>query len=246
MNNIPFKKTLLVNVILIACVGIAHTFAVAAMIYQSPIEKQPELTSDAMKFDVMEMEFIGQSTESVAEAVEEVLPEVEHPPVKPVEIKEEVVAVKSAEVADIVQHEEVKKIEKVEPVVKPIVQPKPVEKKVVKKPQQVVKAKPNANHTAQQKLKGGKPLLSSSQIKFIKNPSPKRPRIAHRNRWSGNSVVMVEIDAKGIPVKVVLEKSSGHDLLDKEALKAAYGVKIHPYIENGQAIAIRHRIDYAF
>ena len=53
MNNRLFKKTAIVNVILIACVGAFHTAAVAAMIYQSPAKKT-ELTSGAMNFDVIE------------------------------------------------------------------------------------------------------------------------------------------------------------------------------------------------
>ena len=236
MNNRLFKKTAIVNVILIACVGAFHTAAVAAMIYQSPAKKT-ELTSGAMNFDVIEMEFFGASSESVVEAkVEEVEPEVfEHPVIE--EVNKEIVAVKSVNEADIVIPEkkkevkEIKKIEKIEP---------------VKRLQPKVQTQNIAKNSAQQKMKGGKPLVSSSSIKFIKNPVPKRPRIAHRNKWTGNSVVMVEIDQRGNPVKVVLERSSGHDVLDKAALEAARGVKIHPYIENGQRLAIRHRMDYAF
>lgn len=236
MNNRLLKKTAIVNVILIACVGAFHTAAVAAMIYQSPAKKT-ELTSDAMNFDVMEMEFFGASSESVVEAkVEEVEPEVfEHPVIE--EVNKEIVAVKSVNEADIVIPEkkkevkEIKKIEKIEP---------------VKRLQPKVQTQNIAKNSAKQQMKGGKPLVSSSSIKFIKNPAPKRPRIAHRNKWTGNSVVMVEIDQRGNPVKVVLERSSGHDVLDKAALEAARGVKIHPYIENGQTLAIRHRMDYAF
>ena len=236
MNNRLLKKTAIVNVILIACVGAFHTAAVAAMIYQSPAKKT-ELTSDAMNFDVMEMEFFGASSESVVEAkVEEAEPEVfEHPVIE--EVNKEIVAVKSVNEADIVIPEkkkevkEIKKIEKIEP---------------VKRLQPKVQTQNIAKNSAKQQMKGGKPLVSSSSIKFIKNPAPKRPRIAHRNKWTGNSVVMVEIDQRGNPVKVVLERSSGHDVLDKAALEAARGVKIHPYIENGQTLAIRHRMDYAF
>ncbi len=245
VNNQLLKKTAIVNVILIACVGAFHTAAVAAMIYQSPAKKA-ELTSDAMNFDVMEMEFFGASTESVVEAkVEEVEPEVfEHLVIE--EVNKEIVAVKSVNEADIVIPEkkqevkEIKKVEKIEPVKQKVVQ------KPVAKPQPKVQTQNIAKNSAKQQMKGGKPLVSSSSIKFIKNPAPKRPRIAHRNKWTGNSVVMVEIDQRGNPVKVVLERSSGHDVLDKAALEAARGVKIHPYIENGQTLAIRHRMDYAF
>ncbi|GAA5095801.1 energy transducer TonB [Wohlfahrtiimonas larvae] len=246
MNNRLLKKTAIVNAILIACVGAFHTAAVAAMIYQSPAKKS-EPIANAMSFDVMEMEFFGASSESVEEArVEEVEPEVfDHPAVEEL-IEKEIVAVKSVDQADIVIPEkkeevkEIKKVEKVEPIKQKVVQ------KPVVKPQPKVQTQNIAKNSAKQQMKGGKPLVSSSSIKFIKNPAPKRPRIAHRNKWTGNSVVMVEIDQRGIPVKVVLERSSGHDVLDKAALEAARGVKIHPYIENGQSIAIRHRMDYAF
>lgn len=246
MNNRLLKKTAIVNVILIACVGAFHTAAVAAMIYQSPM-KQSELTSDAMNFDVMEMAFFGASRESVVEAkVEATEPEVfEHPIIEEV-VEKEIVAVKSVNEADIIilekkqEVKEIKKVEKIEPVKQKVVQ------KSVVKPQPKVQTQNIAKNSAKQQMKGGKPLVSSSSIKFIKNPAPKRPRIAHRNQWTGNSVVMVEIDQRGNPVKVVLERSSGHDVLDKAALEAARSVKIHPYIENGQALAIRHRMDYAF
>lgn len=169
----------------------------------------------------------------------------EHPVIEEL-IEKEIVAVKSVDQADVVIPEkkeaikEIQRVEKVEAIKQKVVQ------KPVVKPQPKVQTQNIAKHSAKQQLKGGKPLVSSSSIKFIKNPAPKRPRIAHRNQWTGNSVVMVEIDQHGNPVKVVLERSSGHDVLDKAALEAARGVKIHPYIENGQQIAIRHRMDYAF
>lgn len=246
MNKHILKKTVVINMILIACVGALHTVAVAAMIYHQPIESHRELTIDTINIDVLEMQFFGDSKESLAETmVEETVPHVtEVVEEKALEVQKNTIAVKTHDEADIMLS---KKIEVVK--AKQIKQENlPVKKSVVQvnKPQPKVNNQNIANQTTVQKLKGGKPLVSSSNLKFIKNPTPQRPRIAHRNKWTGNSIVIVEIDQRGNPVKVVLERSSGHDVLDKAAIEAARGVKIHPYIEHGQTIAIRHRIDYAF
>lgn len=244
MNNQLFKKSAIVNVILITCVGALHTMAVAAMIYQAPVARQTDPTENAMSFNVMEMAFLGESEESVVDAKVEIAESLpfEHPVIEEV-VEQEIVAVQSVDQADVVIPEKKQVTQKIKEI-KPVKEVKEVRE--VKKVQKVVQSENVAKQAAKQQMKGGKPLVTSSQIKFIKNPAPKRPRIAHRNQWTGNSVVILELDQRGMPVKVVLERSSGHDVLDKAALEAARGVKIHPYIEQGQKIAIRHRIDYAF
>lgn len=247
MNNKFFKKSAIVNVILITCVGALHTMAVAAMIYQAPVARQADPTENSMSFNVMEMAFLGESEESVVDAKVEIAESLpfEHPVIEEV-VEQEIVAVQSVDQADVVIPEKKQVTQKIKEI-KPVKEVKEVkEVREVKKVQKVVQSENVAKQAAKQQMKGGKPLVSSSQIKFIKNPAPKRPRIAHRNQWTGNSVVILELDQRGMPVKVVLERSSGHDVLDKAALEAARGVKIHPYIEQGQKIAIRHRIDYAF
>lgn len=242
MNKNFLKKTAIGNMVLIACVGALHTVAVAAIMYQSPLDNLSELNAEAVKFDLMELEFFGDSRASVEEAHVEEVVEFVHPPITEVVQEHQTIAVNSVE-----------PVELVEPVLQEPIKPKQIPEQVQKKieppkikPKVEPKTQTVAKHAAKQQMQGGKPMVSSSSIHFIKNPSPKRPRIAQRNQWTGNSVVILEIDARGYPIKVILERSSGHEVLDKAALEAAQNVKIHPYIENGQTIAIRHRIDYAF
>lgn len=249
MNKNFLKKTAIGNIVLIACVGALHTVAVAAIMYQAPLNNFSELNAEAVKFDLMELEFFGDSRASVEEAHVEEIVEFVHPPITEAVQEHQTIAVKSAEPAELVEpvlQEPIKPKQIPEQVQKKIEPPKVKPEQVKVKPKVELTTQTVAKHAAKQQLQGGKPMVSSSSIHFIKNPAPKRPRIAQRNQWTGNSVVILEIDARGYPIKVSLERSSGHEVLDKAALEAAQNVKIHPYIENGQTIAIRHRIDYAF
>lgn len=229
MNKRTFQTTAIMNLLLIVGVGALHTAALATMLSPKSLAVQ---ASVAGTID-LEMVTFGDHMESIAE-VEEVIEEtLQHPH------DEEMVQMVAVNTA-------VKAADVVVPIEAPVVKAKPKPTPKPKAVERVVKTASKPTQAQVTRTQGGRPLVAASRIEFLKNPEPKRPRAAHRQGLRGNSVVMIELNAQGVPTKVVLERSSGHKMLDDAALTAANGVKIRPYRENGQAIAIRHRIDYAF
>lgn len=233
-NSTFLKKTVVINILLIVIVGAVHTFAVAAMIYQQSSDID-NIVSESISFDVIDLSYFGESSESTIEASTE--SDNSNVQESPLETKpEEIITVKTTGQSDIVELKAHKTTE--------TMKMKPPQRS--QKQSSPIKSNTLAHKPSQQKLQGGQPFVTANRIQFIKNPSPTRPRVAHRKGWRGHSIVLLEIGINGVPISVRLERTSGYDILDKAALEAAQGVKIHPYIENGQAIAIRHRIDYAF
>lgn len=55
---------------------------------------------------------------------------------------------------------------------------------------------------------------------YLNNPKPAYPSIAKRLKFEGLVVVSVFVNAKGLPERVKLEKSSGVPVLDEAALEA--------------------------
>lgn len=229
MNKRTFQTTAIMNLLLIVGVGALHTAALATMLSPKSLAVQASVAGTVD----LQMVTLGDHIESIAE-VEEVIEEtLQHPHD---EEMVQMVAVNTAvQAADVVV-----------PIEAPVVKAKPKPTPKPKAVERVVKAPSKPAKAQAARTQGGRPFVAASRIEFLKNPQPKRPRAAHRKGLRGNSVVIIELNAQGAPTKVVLERSSGHKMLDEAALNAANGVKIRPYRENGQAIAIRHRIDYAF
>ena len=59
-------------------------------------------------------------------------------------------------------------------------------------------------------------------------PKPEYPGLATRRRWQGEVLLRALVDAQGEVIRVALESSSGHDILDQAALKTARRWKFHP------------------
>ncbi len=55
---------------------------------------------------------------------------------------------------------------------------------------------------------------------YFQNQPPKYPQLAKQMHQEGLVIFRVEVDQKGMPVKVEVEQSSGYQLLDEAALKA--------------------------
>lgn len=64
-------------------------------------------------------------------------------------------------------------------------------------------------------------------------PTPNYPRASQRLREEGRVVIRVTIDVQGHVQRAVVQRSSGFDRLDEEALKAARIARFRPYTENG-------------
>jgi len=64
-------------------------------------------------------------------------------------------------------------------------------------------------------------------------PVPTYPRASQRMREEGRVVVRVLIDVQGNVQRASIQRSSGFDRLDEEAIKAAQRARFKPYTENG-------------
>lgn len=71
----------------------------------------------------------------------------------------------------------------------------------------------------------------------LERVAPKYPATALRNNDSGTVTVNVQLDAKGHPDQVRIEKSSGSRDLDRAAREAVMQWKFSPKIENGTPVA---------
>lgn len=78
------------------------------------------------------------------------------------------------------------------------------------------------------------------------NPRPAYPEIARQRGQEGQVVVLVNVDAHGNPVEVLLEASSSYALLDQEALRTIRGWKFNPASHNGAAVSGTVRVPVTF
>lgn len=72
---------------------------------------------------------------------------------------------------------------------------------------------------------------------YLRNPSPEYPSLARRKGEQGRVLLKVFVTAQGNPEKVLLEKSSGSELLDKSALDVVKTWKFIPASANNQAVS---------
>ena len=80
-------------------------------------------------------------------------------------------------------------------------------------------------------------VVMSPTIDSAQCPPPKYPRRAQRLRWHGSTMLLVDVDARGNPVKVSIRTSSGYEILDNAAVKAVEQWHFHPQNRNGVAEA---------
>ena len=66
-------------------------------------------------------------------------------------------------------------------------------------------------------------------------PPPTYPRRAQRLRWHGLTMLLVDVDAKGNPIRITVRTSSGYDILDEAAIEAVEKWHFHPATRNGVA-----------
>lgn len=98
-----------------------------------------------------------------------------------------------------------------------------------------------------------RPSQGTNRVKgnpgYFQNQPPEYPRLAKQMRQEGLVILRVEIDPKGMPVKVEVEQSSGYQLLDQAALKAVRHWKFQPErignmpVKSRVAIPIRFRLE---
>jgi protein TonB len=80
-------------------------------------------------------------------------------------------------------------------------------------------------------------VVMSPSIDNAQCPPPEYPRRAQRLRWHGSTLLLVDVDANGNPVKITVRTSSGYEILDNAAMKAVEQWHFHPQKRNGVAEA---------
>jgi protein TonB len=68
---------------------------------------------------------------------------------------------------------------------------------------------------------------------YLHNPQPRYPLISRKRREEGEVVLRVKVDAKGLPVTVNIQTSSGHSRLDRAASSAVQKWRFVPAKQGG-------------
>lgn len=88
--------------------------------------------------------------------------------------------------------------------------------------------------------------LQIQDLVFLQMPILDFPPASLRAGEQGLMIIDVEVDDKGWPKALVLEKSSGHPALDKSALAALKDMRIQPYTVDGKPQPVRVRFPIRF
>ncbi len=88
----------------------------------------------------------------------------------------------------------------------------------------------------------GKPEPLGSAV----NPKPRYPELARQRGQEGTVFLLAEVDAQGAPQSVVVQKSSGHTLLDSAALQTVQRWRFNPARLAGLAVAGRVLVPVQF
>ncbi|MDO8140495.1 MAG: energy transducer TonB [Candidatus Brocadiales bacterium] len=92
-------------------------------------------------------------------------------------------------------------------------------------------------------------IRTKSKPGYFQNQPPKYPQLAKQMHQEGLVTLMVELDQKGMPVKVEVEQSSGYQLLDQAALEAVGHWRFQPErignlpFESKVTIPVRFRLE---
>jgi len=75
---------------------------------------------------------------------------------------------------------------------------------------------------------GQSPAGTNSRPDYLENPAPTYPALARRLGQEGTVLLRVDVDTKGNPTRVSLQKSSGFPLLDNTAIQSVKRWKFKP------------------
>jgi len=107
--------------------------------------------------------------------------------------------------------------------------------------------KPRKEKPSQSAQKFRPVVISAEQVSYIgKRPTPDYPRSSARKGEQGRVVLRVMISPQGELHAVVIQRSSGHAVLDQAAIKAVRAARFKPYIENGIALPAQADIPFDF
>jgi protein TonB len=72
---------------------------------------------------------------------------------------------------------------------------------------------------------------------YLNNPAPQYPPVSKRLGEEGRVMLRVFVDERGLPVRVEIRSSSGHERLDNSALEAVKNWKFVPARRGDQAVS---------
>lgn len=109
---------------------------------------------------------------------------------------------------------------------KPVPEPVQAAEKVVERPsvEEMQAAALQQEETSNRNAALTEPVAAA----YLKNPPPVYPRAALRRKEQGTVMVAVLVDTDGLPLRVSLDRSSGHETLDSAALEAVRKWKFVP------------------
>lgn len=87
-------------------------------------------------------------------------------------------------------------------------------------------------------------ILKGATIKA--QVTPEYPRRSILFQEEGSVTILLEIDESGSVKNAIVEKSSGHDRLDRAALEAASSAEFLPAIKDGESVASRQELTFNF
>ena len=83
-----------------------------------------------------------------------------------------------------------------------------------------------------------RPKFISSGIEYIQQPRPEYPSVSRRTGEEGSVTLRAQVNDKGRPERVEVQKSSGSERLDAAARQAALRAVFKPHVEDGRAVAV--------
>ncbi|MDA3956688.1 energy transducer TonB [Oceanispirochaeta sp.] len=160
--------------------------------------------------------------------------EVEESPVVPVQIKETPVLESPVPESPVPESPAVAVVEPVSkplPEIKEALQPQGTQERHVLVPTpQVVDAAP------------GEPSLDDLNLEGARMPPPVYPSMAKQMGWEGDVTIIFTINSKGRVEEIVIDQSSGHDLLDQSVLTTVQ--KYWRFPRGGDPLRVRK--DFSF
>ncbi len=82
--------------------------------------------------------------------------------------------------------------------------------------------------------------------RYASCPPPAFPAEARKARLAGTALLLVQIDARGRPLNVTLQRTSGHAILDMAALRAVRGWRFEPARRDGNPVDARLEVPVRF
>lgn len=81
---------------------------------------------------------------------------------------------------------------------------------------------------------------------YLHNPEPEYPRIAKSRGWTGKVILKVRVSADGTAESVEVDQSSGHDILDENAIEAVKKWRFTPAKRGETPVAdtVKVPVDY--